>query len=45
MYFDKGDTSGDLKKMGGPVVQELATQYVKDNGPVYFGGVGITTSG
>jgi len=28
MYFDKGETSGEISKAGGKVVQELATAFV-----------------
>jgi hypothetical protein len=40
MYLDKGETSGNIAKLAGPILQELANGYVKQNGPIYFGAVG-----
>jgi len=28
MYLDKAETSGEIKKAGGPIVQELANGHV-----------------
>ena len=45
MYLDKVETSGEIAKQGGPIIQEMASTYVKSYGPVYFGAAGKTTSG
>ena len=45
MYLDKAETSGEIAKQGGPIIQEMASTYIKSYGPVYFGAVGKTSSG